>query len=32
MRVAGLDALMAEPRGERIAQVVALVIERRGLC
>ena len=32
MRVAGLDALVAEPRGERIAQVVALVIERRGLC
>ena len=31
MRVAGLDALVTEPRGERIAQVVALVIERRGL-
>ena len=31
MRVAGLDALVTEPRGERIAQVVPLVIERRGL-
>ena len=31
MRVAGLDALVTEPCGERIAQVVALVIERRGL-
>ena len=30
MRVAGLDALVAEPRGERIAQMVALVIEWRG--
>ena len=31
MRVGGFDALVAEPRGERNAQVVALVIERRGL-
>ena len=28
--VVGLDALVAEPRGERIAQMVALVIEWRG--
>ena len=31
VRIAGLDALVAEPRGERITQVVSFVIERRGL-